>query len=445
MWRQITRRLYPERPDEEVPMAPAWGVDLLYAGPDGEIAEPPGYVSDGALDELFRTRGKSFSTISAFQRKWYYFEDRHVAPGVTLPPWQSAGRVHPPRPLSHSLGDSGQDWDTLEATLDLLLSEGGLGRGSSDGDKVRILATGIHERFRGGGPRNHPADVALRTSWCLGASNLFVAMLGILGIPARGVGMSEHSVSEVWLDGGWRMVENSHNWITRPPESACVLNAGHAALICDPSHDIFAALSPFHRGIYYHFGHGHFGMPDARWTRETLVNYCPATAGALYPETAGRRFKTLQPTRHEVLSRFGSHPHYLAEQRAAGLSWLASEESAWQVVLEPGSKVRESLWMGDLDGVLGVDWSILLDADSGTQFAVEVNGQKLESLATSIERSDPVTKRMTCCAQLAAEYFLAHAWNELVLLNNGKSAIRLALAFDPWLKPAKVAGNFCTA
>lgn len=344
-WTAIRLAAFPERPHLANEMLPVWSFSAIYAEPDGEVPCPASYLAENGVVEWQATgAGRKPLTDDNRReatRRFYYFGPRHLDHRFRIE-HRAAGR-DVPRPVSDTYGDPEKDWDHVMAFRDATLLKAGLTDQSPPRDIAYAFAREISDHWRGGGPRQHPADVLTHKAYCLGAANTTVAILESLGIPARGVAVSDHAMCEAFLDGAWRLIDSCRKAILHPPGSDYLLPTDYMALTTDPLSPAHGnRISDFHRGLFYHYPAGHYGIPDGRWIRQSLVEMCPATAIALYPRHSAYRFKTRDPHRIVILDRPIRMLH----------------RYDWGMNLRPGERLREGIYLGDLDGVKSFEFEV---------------------------------------------------------------------------------------
>ena len=351
-WSGIRMPVFPERPDVAYEMLPVWRFTAVYDGPDGDVPIPDSYMADdGVVEWEVRVKRKEAVTDAAKRsaaRAFHYFGPRHLDPRFHLQHRRVGEDV--PRPVSETYGDAAKDWDVVMRFRDRVLHEAGLTADSAPGDIAQAFAHEIHRNWRGGGPINHPADVLTHRSWCLGAANTTVALLESLGIPTRGVAVSDHAMCEAFVDGAWRLIDSSNHFINHEPKSVPFLPTDYMWLTTDPTNPAHGdGISDYHRGFFYHFPSPHHGIPDGRWLRESLVYYCPAYARALYPAHPQVRFKSPDPQRLVILER----------------SYKMLHRPELAIDFEPGHVLRESVFLGDTDDVRRFEFQLRFAEHAG--------------------------------------------------------------------------------
>ena len=345
-WQKISLPVFFEQPGIQYSMLPVWEFAAIYDGPDGEVDVPSSYMNpDGVVEwELQVKKKKSTFTEKdkeeAF-RKYYYFGARHLDKRFHFP--YPAWNPDSPRPVSDTYGDSRRDLEIVLEFRDRVMQREGLTAGSAPNDIAYAFAFEIYKRWRGGGPRNHPADVLTHRSWCLGAEITTGVILHSLGQIVRGARTSDHAMCEVLLNGKWQLIDSSNHFINHEPGSVCFLPSDYMLLSTDPLSKAHGeGISDYHRGFFYHFPNAHYGIPDGRWIEQSLVDLCPAYAMALYPDHHQYRFKTREPRRLSILER---------NKRMLYRYDLGHN-------LMPGESLRESIYLGDFDGIQEFNFAI---------------------------------------------------------------------------------------
>ncbi|MEO6908197.1 MAG: hypothetical protein ABI210_09935, partial [Abditibacteriaceae bacterium] len=345
-WQDISLPLFPEQPSTLYRMVPVWEFHAIYKEPDGEVSQPASYrADDGVLEWHFRNYNKAgdlpFTTAERdrLERKWWYFGARHLDARHLDARFSIENLVEEkeaPRPVSQTYGDRDRDWDVVMSFRDKMLAREGLSAHSDPAQIAYAIAYEIYQNWRGGGVRNHPADVLTHRSWCLGAEITTGVILRSLGIPARGARCSGHAMCEVFVDGIWQLLDSSNHFINHEPKSTVMIPSSYMELTTDPTAKRHgSAMSDYHKGFFYHWPNGHYGIPDGRWEQDSLLYYCPAYAKALYPKAVEYRFKTEDAKRLVILER--------------DIRQLYRYDLG--VYLNPGDRLRESVYLGDCDDV----------------------------------------------------------------------------------------------
>ncbi len=424
-WVAIESLVHRDTPGVRYQMLPAWSFVAIYDEPDGEVPMPDGYDQPGGAAEWCSAHGDNL----AVGRRWFYFANRHL--DARYHSRHLRATADTPRPISDTYRDIQLDWDHVMQFRDRVLSGAGLELTSSPSRIARVFAREIYANWRGGGPRNHPADVLTHRSWCAGAANTTVAILESLDIPCRLVYTLNHAVCEALLDEVWCVIDSSNHFINHPPGSDCLLPSDFMALTTDPTSEAHGPrISTFHRGMFYRFGPAFYGPPDGRWFNEAQHRLCPAFARTYYPNpTQGAwRFKTADPTRLTILDR--------SDRVLGGFDW------------EAGQSLRESVYLGDLEGIRHFEFEIaLLPSDGGSpreedirQLELRVNNQVVPVLQAWDGCLHPgLYGSQLLNLKLPSQVLCSESVNWLTLRNpSSRSTLRVALniaSLSPYIPP----------
>ncbi len=422
-WTAIEATVHRDTAPRANRMLPVWSLTAVYDGPDGQVPMPAGYDQPDGAAAWFAAH----ASTAMPRRQWYYFEDRH--PDTRYTTRHQPCHRHSARPASQTYGDTQRDWDHVMETRDRILTQAGLSTRSAPMDLARAIGQAVYTHWRGGGPRNHPADVLTHRAWCAGAANATIAMLESLDIPARLVYTLEHAVCEAWLQGGWRVIDSSHHFINHPPTSDHLLPTDFMSLTTHPTAEEHGPrITPFHRGVFYHYGRAFYGPPDGRWFNEAQHRLCPAFAQAYYPGHHAYRFKTSDPTRLTILDRSG--------RVMGGMDWLA------------GQALRESVCLGDLSDVRHLEFEMAFRLVNATapaqadlaQLELRINDQPV--IPTPLDQgglpTGPYDTRLWRIA-IPTAAFCPHAINWLTLRKTSTHSIlhpALNIAsLEPYIPP----------
>jgi len=255
------------------------------------------------------------------------FVGRHVNPHTELPcgvfvtretPGEDVRRhgpylslaLQPPDPDGEPVGGElynpdaqepphAQEWDFLMEHAEKALSEAGVGTDAPAADKVRAFARyGVKFKTSPTYASFHPVDVLLHSTYCTGAANVQAALANVHGIPARHACISNHTMTEVYVDGRWHFVDNHVDSEPFMPGSDYVdvtLNYGRYDELTERqksylSHRRCWARSPWHYSGMLNW-HWAWGMGRNRGIRTDVMDGygvgvpCdPHHAAALYPE-----------------------------------------------------------------------------------------------------------------------------------------------------------------
>jgi len=192
-----------------------------------------------------------------------------------------------------------REWDFIKQHAQQALDAGGVSDAAPDAEKVHALAEyAMKFKVSPTYPSFHPVDVLLHSSYCTGAANIFAAMANVEGIPARHCCISNHTMTEVFLDGRWQFVDNHADGARFVPGSDYVdvtLEPGRFPQFSEKqrgylSHRRTWARSPWHYSgmLWWHWA---WGGAMGRATRTFIMDGygisvpCdPHHARALYPQ-----------------------------------------------------------------------------------------------------------------------------------------------------------------
>lgn len=206
-----------------------------------------------------------------------------------------AARDTPGCYVSDHLGDHHQDWDYLVAWRDKVWADRGLGPQASLWEKVAAVAEAASATFDNRVDRSvakdkvvvgeHAVDGIVKGTWCVGEANVMVAVASTMGLEGRTLGMADHTVCEIRVDGKWRFVENIDS--ARPH---CLSTRSFLEFYENPASDpeMPARVGQFwqrRRGKSFVYGPGvgrYWQMKHRGGTYQVLLT--PENAHALYPE-----------------------------------------------------------------------------------------------------------------------------------------------------------------
>jgi hypothetical protein len=439
-WKAIRMPVFPEQRETLHNMVPVWEFHAIYQEPDGEVPKPSSYLAeDGTLDWYllkraeFKNRKITEGDREAKGLRWWYYGARHIDPRFTAR--NMAEEKDAPRPVSDTYGCRERDFEVVMTFRDAILAREGLSTESDPLAIARAFANEILRNWRGGGVRNHPADVLTHRSWCLGAETTTAVILRSLGIPTRGVRCSEHAMCEVFVDGRWYLLDSSQHFINREPVSTPMIPASYMELTTNSTSAAYGpAISDYHRGFFYHWANAHYGMPDGRWEQDTLLHYCPAYAQALYSSGVDYRFKTLDPRRLVILER--------------DIRQLYRSELG--IYLNPGESLRESLFIGDLDDVEHFEFILRFafcnlrhpTPETTRELVLRVGDDVLPLASSATWPATPHwDKTVLISVRLEKSLFQANAVNEIYLENRSRQRIfRIPVVqavAEPYIEPLR--------
>ncbi|MFO7957712.1 MAG: hypothetical protein R6X33_11520 [Candidatus Brocadiia bacterium] len=259
--------------------------------------------------------------------------DRHVNPHTELPcgvfvsrdtPGEDVRRhgpylslaVQPPDPDGEPVGGEmydpdaqdpphAREWDFLMEHAEKALAEAGVGADASAADKVRAFGRyGVKFKTSPTYASFHPVDVLHHSTYCTGAANVQAALANVHGIPARHCCISNHTMTEVHVDGRWQFIDNHANSEPFVPGSDYVdvtINYDRYDQFTERqksyiSHRRCWARSPWHYSGMLNW-HWAWGMGKNRGIRTDVMDGygvgvpCdPHHAAALYPERGSYPF-----------------------------------------------------------------------------------------------------------------------------------------------------------
>jgi len=331
---------------------PAWDATAICDGPDDEIPRLP---PANAACPKENWQGE----IPYEEVRQYVYWNRHVDRRFHIE-YPHATREYP-RDQGAAITDPDREWDTLIAVRDRTLAEAGLTPQSPPLAVAKCLAElwafrnfdrrPLFAKFAKE-PRqiNHPVDALLHKSWCIGASQAFIALMDSLGFPARGVGSQGHRTAEVFIEGRWRYAENS----TRHPDpeinaNDSFIDASYMELILDPwGEHRGARLTDRYRGSLWWRVSGWYHFVFGTWTGPHALHFTTQNAAAIYPEVRRLGIKTFYRDRLPLLNR-----------SCSGFCWPAvhgyPRPDYFCHRFMPGEKLRESIWLDATDDIREIE------------------------------------------------------------------------------------------
>lgn len=447
-----------------------WQIRIFYEKPDGTV---PGGDGD------------------------FFFVNRHVRPGMTLentlvtrhsPGMDEttetgcavSAAVLPRKPFSFHGGEMHNvrgnrsahetDWDFLVEWRDTLLSRSGVPASAPARQKVDALALcfGTPARYIADSPKNftrgfHPVDVVLHGQHCTGQSSALAALCHTLGIPARTLNFSGHSVCEVLLDGRWLLYDNQQ------PEPRA--GKSYMETVADPS---CSSLTPEYAARYHWMmntaGQLHHTVRKGKWpnpietspfnygaqrywrfnasgngaTTRTLaadgghgltLPLTPDTATALYPGEPAYVFKynSDEPCRVTL-----TLPH----------TWYAAP-----FTLTEGMAVRKQFWLGSMENVVSVNsllcawpgkrWQFFKPRSSGWYIRINNSQYRLRDSGGTVPSAKEVHYGLEI--DLPLKDLKENSLNEVALGSDGSGPDFLALRvypdlLEPYAPPVSPAG-----
>jgi hypothetical protein len=336
---------------------PAWDVTALQREADGVVRHPGG-------------NGTRF-----------VFRDRHVDRRFHIE-YPHATR-ETPHAVGRTIGDPGREWDILIEHRDRYLREAGLSLSSPPEAIARCFAntfaTGASGHFDrkpmcttfAESPRNlsHGIEGLLHKSFCVGCAKAFGLLADACGIPSRFIGCGAHYVAEVRIGNTWHMADS----IGRHEKNAgypMYFPATFMDLGLNPSGDFGMTIPDGLREGFFKRANGQFHFHGGHWDGPQTLRFAMSNAFALYPDAPHWGFKSDDGRRLPLVANRGGFywpivhdrdvPQLLEIRRAAfpdpltevlGRDYLCHP-------LKPGQRLRQSFWLGNLDGLESVEVAI---------------------------------------------------------------------------------------
>ena len=353
---------------------PAWDITAIQREADGVIPDPAG----GAAVSLF----------------WNRHVDRRFR--IAYP---HATRESP-RATGRTIGDPDREWDTLIAYRDRYLHDAGLTLSSPPEDIARCFAntfaTGPAGHFDrkpmcstfADSPRNlsHGIEGLLHKSFCVGCAKAFGLLADACGIPSRFIGCGAHYVAEVRIGNTWHMADS----VGRHEKNAgypMYFPATFMELGLNPSGDFGIPIPDGLRQGFFKRVNGQYHFHDGQWDSPKTLRFAMGNAHALYPDEPRWGFKSPDGRRLPLLAcRGGFYWPVVHESDAARLQ--ENRRSAFpeplSVIpgsdylfhrLEAGQRLRQSFWLGDLDGLEAIEVAITFAPSRQSDFSGEAGRQ----------------------------------------------------------------------
>jgi hypothetical protein len=330
---------------------PAWDVTAICRQPDGEIPRKAPACEEGAKGYWPAERANK---VPFEEVRQYVYWNRHVDRRFHIE-YPHASKDCP-RDQGATVTNPDREWDTFVAMRDKWLAGAGLTPDSPKREVAKRLAElWLFENFDkrptfskfAKEPRqiNHPLDALLNKSWCIGASQSFMALMDSLGLPARGIGSQGHRTAETLIDGRWYYAESSmrHGGESMKGNDA-LIPASHMELALDPWADYGANLTDHYRGsLWWHIS-GWYHFVFGTWTAPHAMLFSAQNMAALYPGAKRYGIKTFDPERLVILNR-----------SCSGFCWprvngYPTEDFHCHRFL-PGQRLRESVWLNCTDDI----------------------------------------------------------------------------------------------
>ena len=385
------------------PADPAWDVVAMCKGADDVLPHPDAVRASRDPQGDFPNRGK----------KKYIFWNRHIDKRFQIRYPHTT--KDSPRVRGLTIEDPDREWDLFIECRDRYLRDAGLSLESADEDIARCLAdtfkwenqfkdkplcetycTGDEIKQRA---LNHPVESLLFKAFCVGCAHAYVALAESCGLDARTVGCGAHRVAEVRLNGRWHMIENS----CRHEENAGRLDAffqsGAQQMVLDPLGDHGGKTHPGYAGSLWNRPNGQFHFSCGMWQGPPTLRYAASNAHALYPELDRWGITSDSPRRLPILENangfYANVNHQtvadqLEDLRRASLPepLHPGEVSCRDYLyhsLQPGDRLRQSVWLDGLDDLDGLEITLGFAATHINDFSQEVGKQLLVKVGAFAE------------------------------------------------------------
>ncbi len=326
-----------------------------------------------------------------------------------------------------------REWDFLLEHAEKALAEAGVGANAPDAEKVGAFARyGLKFKTGPTYASFHPVDVLLHSSYCTGAANVQATLANVHGIPARHCCISNHTMTEVYVDGRWQFVDNHVHTEPFVPGSDYV----DVTLNCDSyeefsdrqrrylSHRRCWARSPWHYSgmLYWHWA---WGMGKDRGIRTDVMDGygigvpCdPHHAAALYPERDSYPFPA-----------WDGKPELTLTEKA---SWLRVN-----ILFGAGERLRKVFYVGPCEDnpltSARVEWWFRGEVETG-EVVLDCAGRTIEPSGLA-DGTGTVTK---VCFELPKDALAEPGLHALVLTNRSDRQLNAVAYPTPLLDPPAV-------
>ena len=327
-----------------------------------------------------------------------------------------------------------REWDFLCEHAAAALEEFGVGSGADDADKAHAFAEYAMKSKK---PPTygsfHPVDVLLHSSYCTGAANVLSALASVEGIPNRHCCISNHTMTELFLEGRWHFADNHADGARLLPGSDYVDVTLHADRYGEFSekqrgyltHRRTWARSPWHYSGMLRW-HWAWGAGAGRGVRTGVMDGygvgvpCdPRHAGALYPERKSYPFPCRDGRPELTLTEKGS--------------WLRVD-----LPVPPGQAVLKEFYVGECtdNPAVGarIEWWLRPVGDLQNTVLL-LDGRQVQpdgvSAGTGMARK--------VCFELPVSPFEEPGRHSAVLLNRSDEELRVIAYPTPVVKPPAIA------
>jgi len=426
---------------------PAWDVAALYEKPDEELAAPDGSA------------------------RRFVFWNRHIDRRFHLEYPRTTREA--PRLRSQAVGDPEREWQTVLEHRDRYLANAGLSLQSPPEAIVKCLAdTFKHDAYFKYKPAclaygeptrelTNPIEGLLYLSFCVGCAHAMAALADACGYPARTIGLGGHRVAEVLVNGRWHFIENS----CRHADSnglAAFFPAGFMQVTLEPWK--FMDYLPLKKVAgYLKAPNGQFHFMGGTWKCPVTLRFGASNAHALYPELERWGIKSGDGRRLQILARAGGFywenelkelkggvdPHWRGKQNCPFPASDAGPAAAFLYhPFRPGERIRQSVWLGDLEGMRGLEVTIPVAPEPhldfrpalGQQLTVQVGdfNKSLADLAAWPGAEPDRSGHRPCTVTVPVSALKPHSVNWIVLENRSAEVLQapfIPAAMEPYIAP----------
>lgn len=353
---------------------PAWDITALQREADGVIQRP------GSPDSCF------------------VFWNRHVDRRFRID-YPHATRESP-RAVGRTIGDPEREWELLIECRDRYLRNAGLTLSSPPEAIARCFADSFATGPAGDfdkkplcptfpeSPRNlcHGLEGLLHKSFCVGCAKAFGLLADTCGIPSRFIGCGAHYVAEAFVGNRWQMADS----VGRHEKNAGYpmwFPAPFMELILNPFGDFGFPIPDALRDGFFRRVNGQYHFHGGLWDGPQTLRFAMGNAFSLYPE--GRRwgFKSAEGRRLPLMANRGGFywpvVHESDASRVREIRRAAFPDPLEEVLgrdylchpLKPGQRLRQSFWLGDLDGLEGIEAAITFAPSRQSDFSAAAGRQ----------------------------------------------------------------------
>lgn len=323
----------------QLPEAPRWPVEVVYA----------------KADEYHRNNQYSLIKNRNIPPPYSY---QLVMPEVV--------RGNEVSTLSRTFGDYEKDYQFMIQKKQEVLKNAGLNDSSSDWDKVMAFAEYAYQKRKNfssklkRGRYIHAVDFCIHGDFCVGAANAFAGLCSTIDIPVRLMAFSHHTCAEAYVDGQWRYAENSVPTLdslrrkSEKVEIGPLFTFSFQEMITDPhkyhipsmkmDYVDFTNLSDDHRGVLEIFYELH-----ANWIFHLYGMYKDAPYyNVAFSLGSTRELRILYPEKESLTYKSDSIPRMWLT--SFGTMTAGENRPNWMII-EQGSKIRQTFYINNLEGV----------------------------------------------------------------------------------------------